>query len=69
MQKLHPSNQPQLSLFEIMLVLLNNSVSECLSSILSHLQLKGDCRPTADGGQVDVTGSWYHNLFTLLLSM
>lgn len=36
-----------------------------LSVIFSHLQLKGGCSPTRDGGQVDVTGSWYNNVFTL----
>lgn len=38
-----------------------------LSFILSHLQLKGGCIPAGDGGQVDVTGSWYNKVFTLLL--
>lgn len=65
MQGLHLSNQPQLSLFEIMLVLLNNSCSECLS-LSSPLLLKGDCSPTADGEQLDVTGSWYNKVFTSL---
>lgn len=69
MQGLHPSNQLQLSLFEIMLVLLSNSCYECLSFILSHLRLKGGCSPTGDGGQVDVTGIWYNNVFTLLLPL
>lgn len=36
------------------------------SFILSHLLLKGGCSPAGDGGLVDVTGSWYNNIFTLL---
>lgn len=39
------------------------------SSVLSLLQLKGDCRPTGDGEQVDVTGSWYKDVFILLLPL
>lgn len=38
-----------------------------LSFVLSHLQLKGGCSPTGDGGQGAVTGSWYNNVFTTLL--
>lgn len=39
------------------------------SFMLSHLQLKGGCSTTGDGGQADVTGSWYNKVFTLLLPL
>lgn len=38
-----------------------------LSFIFSQLQWQGGCSPTADGGQVDVTGSWYKKVFNLFV--
>lgn len=37
-----------------------------LSLILLRLKWQGGCSPTGDGGQVDVTGSWYNNVFNLI---
>lgn len=50
-----------------MLVFLNNSRVECLSLFRSRpLRLEGSCIQRGDGGQVDVTGSGYNNVITLL---
>lgn len=52
---------------KIMLMLLNNSCTECLSRSLSLSQLKGGCSPAGDGEQWDVTGSGYKDVLSLFV--